>query len=299
MSFTRVATRRRFLRQVALASGASMAQYSRVHGQTAAIGHPICAFVKFLQGMSFKNLAQTLKRMGYNGIEATVRAGGQVAPERVEDDLPKLVDALRQEKLSMTIMASDINRADDALSEKTLRLASKLGIKRYRMAYYRYDPDKAVVSQIASFRSMAMELAALNRELGLQAIYQNHAGARYLGGTLWDLRELLEGIPVAQMAVGFDLRHAMVEGGMSWPVYWDMIKPHLGAVYVKDFVWEHGEVVNVPLGDGWVDKGFFTPERLLAFDGPISLHVEYLRRAGLDANIGALARDLVTLKEWL
>ena len=99
MSFTRVATRRRFLRQVALASGASMAQYSRAHGQTAAIGHPICAFVKFLQGMSFKNLAQTLKRMGYNGIEATVRAGGQVAPERVEDDLPKLVDALRQEKL--------------------------------------------------------------------------------------------------------------------------------------------------------------------------------------------------------
>ena len=199
----------------------------------------------------------------------------------------------------MTIMASGINRADDPLSEKTLRLASKLGVKRYRMSYYKYDLKKSVIDQIANFKSMAKELAALNRELGMQAIYQNHAGDRYLGGTIWDLRELLKGIPRDQMAVGFDMRHAKAEGGMSWPVYWNVIQPHVGAVYVKDFRWEEGKLVNVPLGDGWVNDRFFTPERLNGFEGPISLHVEYLQRAGLKPNTDALEKDLVTLRQWI
>jgi len=268
-------------------------------GQSGKDKHPVCAFVKFLQEMSFEELAATIKRLGFDGIEGTVRPGGHVPPERVEEDLPKLMQALRTHEVDMTIMASGINRADDPLSEKTLRLASKLGVKRYRMSYYKYDLKKSVIDQIASFKSMAKELAALNRELGMQAIYQNHAGDRYLGGTIWDLRELLKGIPRDQMAVGFDMRHAKAEGGMSWPVYWNVIQPHVGAVYVKDFRWEGGNLVNVPLGEGWVDDRFFTPERLSGFEGPISLHVEYLQRAGLKPNTDALAKDLTILRQWI
>lgn len=268
-------------------------------GQSGKDKHPVCAFVKFLQEMSFEELAATIKRLGFDGIEGTVRPRGHVPPERVEEDLPKLMQALRTHDVDMTIMASGINRADDPLSEKTLRLASKLGIKRYRMSYYKYDLKKSVIDQIASFKSMAKELAALNRELGMQAIYQNHAGDRYLGGTIWDLRELLKGIPRDQMAVGFDMRHAKAEGGMSWPVYWNVIQPHVGAVYVKDFRWEGGNLVNVPLGEGWVDDRFFTPERLNGFEGPISLHVEYLQGAGLKPNTDALEKDLATLRQWI
>jgi len=255
--------------------------------------------VKFLQDLSYADLARVIRKLGFQGIEGTVRPGGQVLPERVEEDLPKLMEALQGEKLEMTIMASGIHRADDPLSEKTLRLASKLGVKRYRMAYYRYDLDRPVTRQIASFKSMAKELAALNKELGMQAIYQNHSGARYLGSTIWDLRQLLRGIPKEQMAVGFDLRHAKVEGGMSWPVYWNVIQPHVGAVYVKDFVWKENKVLNVPLGEGWVDPRFFDAARLKAFDGPISLHVEYLHGAGAKANAEALEKDLATLRKWL
>ena len=290
--------RRSFAIQSSMAAG-SLLIPPNLFGQSGKHKHPICAFVKFLQEMSFEELAATIKRLGFDGIEGTVRPGGHVPPERVEEDLPKLMQALRTHDVDMTIMASGINRADDPLSEKTLRLASKLGVKRYRMSYYKYDLKKSVIDQIANFKSMAKELAALNRELGMQAIYQNHAGDRYLGGTIWDLRELLKGIPRDQMAVGFDMRHAKAEGGMSWPVYWNVIQPHVGAVYVKDFRWEEGKLVNVPLGDGWVNDRFFTPERLNGFEGPISLHVEYLQRAGLKPNTDALEKDLVTLRQWI
>ena len=38
----------------------------------------------------------------------------------------------------MTI-ASGINRIDDLVAENTLRLATKWGVKRYRMNYFRYE----------------------------------------------------------------------------------------------------------------------------------------------------------------
>lgn len=295
----KTSNRRQFLRQAAVATGATAGLQHQWLNAAVSKPHPICAFVKFLQELSHENLATTIKRLGFDGIEGTIRPGGQITPERVEEELPKLMEALKKQGLEMTIMASGINRADDPLSVKTLQIASKLGIKRYRMNYYRYELTKPISRQVADFRSMARDLAELNKELGMQAIYQNHAGAHYLGSTLWDLSYLMREIPVDQMAVGFDIRHAKVEGGMSWPVYWNMIQPHLGAVYVKDFLWKDNKVVNVPLGKGWVDNGFFTKDRLNAFEGPISLHVEYLDHAGLKANTDALDTDLATLRKWL
>ena len=101
-------------------------------------------------------------------------------------------------------------------------------------------------------------------------MYQNHAGARYLGATMWDLVDLLEGIPQEDISIGFDVRHAKVEAGLSWPVYWEIARPHLGGTLRKDFVWDQGKVINVPLGQGWVGEAFFHEGRLKHFQGPIT-----------------------------
>ena len=112
-------------------------------------------------------MARELAQFGYAGIEATIRRRGQVEPTEVEDGLPKLVEALRSEGLEITIMASDVNRADDPLMEKTLRVAAALGVKRYRMAYHQYDFAKPLRAQLDSLRPQVRELAALNKELGM------------------------------------------------------------------------------------------------------------------------------------
>ena len=46
--------------------------------------------------------AETIKELGFDGIEATVRKKGHVLPERVEDDLPRLVEALQKHDLEVT-----------------------------------------------------------------------------------------------------------------------------------------------------------------------------------------------------
>lgn len=260
---------------------------------------PICAFVKFIQQLSHEELARTVADLGFDGIEATVRRNGQISPERVEEELPKLADALGRQGLAVNVMTTDVNRADDPLSEKVLRTAAALGIRKYRMAYYRYDLSRPVLAQLEELRPMVRDLGALNRELGLTAVYQNHAGANYVGASLWDLALLLRDIPADRIGVAFDIRHATVEGGMAWPVSWNVVQPHLGAVFVKDFDWVNRKAANVPLGQGMVSPQFFKLLRAAEFDGPISLHVEYLEAGTLEENIAALGTDLKTLRRLL
>ena len=93
-------------------------------------GNKICAFVKFLQSLSYEQLAETIAELGFDGIEATVRDRGHVLPERVEEDLPKLVEALEKHDLEITVMASSVNSVDQPHTEKVLRTAFSLGVKR-------------------------------------------------------------------------------------------------------------------------------------------------------------------------
>lgn len=292
--------RRRFLAS-SLGASAALLLPSAAHAAAAATkpANNVCAFVKFLQSLSYERLAATIAELGFDGIEATVRERGQVLPERVEEDLPKLVEALQKHGLEITVMASSVNRVDQPHTEKVLRTAAALGIKRYRMQAYTYDLRQPVIRQIDQLRPVLKDLVAMNRELGLGCLYQNHSGKKYFGATVWDLYLLIKDYPVDQVGVAFDIRHATVEGGLAWPVHFNLMQPHFGAVYVKDFRWQGRRPENVPLGQGQVDPAFFTMLAKSAYRGPISLHVEYLERAGTAENIAALKQDLGTLRRLL
>ena len=257
-----------------------------------------CAFTKFLQDLSYEELASTIKDLGFDGVEATVRRKGHVLPERVEDDLPKMFEALKAQDIEVTAIASDVLEADE-LSQKVLRTASGLGIKRYRMGFYKYDPGQSVLPQLDEMRPKIADLVALNRELDMQALYQNHSGAKYMGATLWDLHSLIKDHPVEYMASAFDIRHATIEAGLAWPKLYDIMKPHIGAIFVKDFQWHDKKAEHVPLGTGRVDPKFFEMVKQDKFAGPYSLHVEYLKKEGVQANIDALRRDFAVLKKWV
>jgi sugar phosphate isomerase/epimerase len=265
--------------------------------------NPICVFTKPFQSLSYDQLADRVAELGFDGIEATIRDGGHIEPQQVADELPKMVEALRSRNLEITVMTSSINDPQDRFTEPVLRTAAGLGIKRYRMKYFNYDPQQPIAKQITAWRSQFQELAALNAEIGIRALYQNHASGKMLGAALWDLARVLRGIPTEQIAVAYDIRHATVEGGMSWPTTFRMIRPHVDTVYVKDFVWGEGaKPTNVPLGQGRVDPTFFRMLAEIGFSGPISLHEEYLdhRPAELvPEHLAAIKKDLATLRQWL
>ena len=109
-------------------------------------------------------------------------------------------------------------------------------------------------------------------------------------------------IPASDIGVAYDIRHATAEGGMSWPATFNMIRPLVETVYVKDFIWGEKRPTNVPLGEGRVDPKFFKMLRESGFHGPISLHEEYLDHRKPDLvpeHLAAIKKDLQTLKGWL
>ena len=236
---------------------------------------------------------------GFDGVEATVRKGGIIAPAAAANELPKFCATLRENGCGVTLIATDINGADDPLSEKVLRTAAEAGIKYYRTAYYRYDLKKPVRPQVENYRAAARDLAAMNKELGITGVYQNHVGAPNLGASLWDLDDLLEDIDPDHLGVAFDIRHATAEGGTTWPLLWKLIEQRVRMVYVKDFVWKGRKPQNVALGEGQVDRAFFTKLTNSGSQVPISVHVEYLHKGGVDANVAALKSDRETLAKWL
>jgi sugar phosphate isomerase/epimerase len=262
-------------------------------------GQRLCAFEKPLQFLSYADLADTMATISVSGIEATVRAKGHVLPGNVAEDLPRLQDALQKRGREITIIATDINAADQPHAELVLSTAAKLGIRHYRMQWYRYDLRKPILPQLDAFAASLRHLVDLTRELKMNAIYHNHSGPDLVGAPIWDIYELLKNYDPKIIGIGFDIHHAVVEGGLSWQIQFRLIASHLAAIYVKDFVWENNEVKDVPLGEGRVDRSFFPMVRKLGFNGPICLHIEYLDGKKEDVIAAAFRRDLATLRSWL
>lgn len=262
-----------------------------------------CTFTKPLQHLTYAEMAKTIAAMGFDGIEGAVRPKGHVLPERVDEDLPQLAAALQAEGLSFTVMTTAINEVStEQMTEKILRAAAAAGVKRYRMGYYKYDLTKSIRAQLDEFRPRLKDLVALSRELGIKPVYQNHSGKDYFGGPIWDLAEVLADHDPAHVGVAFDIGHATVEGAKAWPLNFAVIRPHLDTVYVKEPSWKDNVLGWGPIGEGAVDKGFFKLLKESDFNGPVSLHVEYLGHddpAKVPTVLAAIEKDFKTLKGLL
>jgi len=302
MNSTTTLSRRQFLGRAAMFTAAATALPSAISA-AAEIVDPwkFCAFEKPLQFLSFDELADLLAELGFNGVEATVRPGGHVLPERVEEDLPKFVEALKKRGLEITILTSGINSVAQPHTEKVLRTAAKLGIQRYRMLWWQYDLKQPIWPQVESFRPVLKDLVALNCEVGISGLYQNHSGPKTVGASLWDIYSLIKDYQPKDIGLAYDVYHAQVEGGLSWPAQFNLVKSHITAVCIKDFIWVDDGLKDMPVGKGRLNRKIIPMLKEAKFTGPMSIHVEYFPNDSRDKQaIGnAFGTDLETWRAWL
>lgn len=267
-------------------------------------------FSKHLQFLNYADMADAAVSMGFNGVDLTVRPDGHVLPGRVEDDLPKAVDALKKVNFLPSLLTTAVGDAANVDDIRVLRTASKLGFDQYRMNWYRYDPKQSIPDSIQRFQGQLRALGEYNKNLNLTGCYQNHAGL-LVGSSVWELWEILKTADPAHMGVQYDIRHATVEGGLSWPNGLRLLQPHLKSIVLKDFKWttKNGEwvVQDVPIGEGMVDfKTYFRLLKQANVHVPVSLHIEYpmggaehgATRLTIPQNdlFTAIKRDLTRLK---
>ncbi len=298
---SRIMQRRQFLERSVLAL-ATCAAPGLAAENAAAGARPRAVFTKTLEGLSADSLGAKLAELGVGCIEAPIRAGGHIEPKAVPDRLPGFVEGLKKHGVEIGILTSDIGQADKA-SEALLRTAAALGIKRYRLVHYRYDLTKPIAPQLVEIRAKLKDLAAMNRELGMQGQYQNHRGNNFVGGPIWDMVSALEGIDVADLGLAFDFAHATVEGSNTWELNLRRAAPHIAALYFKDYRLNGRQWDACPLGQGIVNpKSGALVRELLPAGTPVSLHVEYIGGSGEERTretFAAMKADLATLEKWL
>ncbi len=240
---------------------------------------PIHIFSKHLQFLDYGKMAESAARMGFDGIDLTVRPGGHVEPERVTRQLPEAVQAIRDHGINSIMITTVVDDAADPMDIKVLETAASLDIQFYRMNWFSYPPDLTVPQAVEKFNIEIRQLAILNQKLGLIGCYQNHAG-QLAGASIFELHQMLEQASQDAMGVQYDIRHATVEGGRSWETGLRLIAPRIKTLVLKDFKWALKEgkwiIENTPLGEGMVDfKHYFQLLKKYEIQAPISLHLEY------------------------
>ncbi len=261
-------------------------------------------FTKPFVGLSYQEIAKHVAALGYDGVEVPIRKKEIREGADVIDEIPKMVEAYRNEKLDVVTLTTDIIDVSKASrTEEILRAAQKCGVKRFRMGWYRYDNTKPIWPQLDSFRSKFHDLVTLAKEIGIQPIYQNHSGAKMAGAGIWDIALLMKDYPLSEVAWAFDMMHAKVEGGLSWPTEFALASDRLGVVHFKNYVWENNVPRSVSLATGLVNKESVYVLKKKSYVGPCLIHIEYLKgdiqQADFLANvIKASKDDLVTLQNW-
>ncbi|MDQ6481644.1 TIM barrel protein [Dyadobacter sp. LHD-138] len=307
-------SRRKFLINAALAGSAipllTHEAFSSQPGRVADVPK-INIFSKHLQFLNYKDMAEAAKEIGFDGIDLTVRPKGHVLPERVENDLPLAVEAMKKVGFAPLMMCTAVEDANNPLDKKVLETAATQGIKYYRMNWYKYNEQKTIPQSLSEYRDKMAGLSQLNKKLGLTGCYQNHAG-RMVGASMFEIWEILQKADAKHMGAQYDIRHATLEGGLSWQTGFNLIESHIRTIVLKDFMWDKSSgkwaPKSMPLGEGMVDfKTYFKLLKDHNIQVPICLHLEYpLGGADQGADkitvapkvvFDAMKRDLQRVKE--
>lgn len=273
----------------------------------------VSVFSKNLHWLNWNDMAVAVKEIGFDGIDLTVRPEGHVLPERVVEDLPKAVAAIRKQGLEVYMITTAITNASEPYAASIIKTAGELGIKNYRLGWFSYNKKLSTTDNLKIFTKQLQDLAQLNKKYKIHGDYQNHAGA-YFGAPVLDLWMALKEADPQWIGSQYDIRHATVEGAHSWPVGFNLLRDYIQTINFKDFQWAKidgkWKEENVPLGKGMVDfKEYFKLLNETHFNGPVSLHYEYELGGAENGTktltipkeqvLSAMKRDLNTLKKFV
>jgi L-ribulose-5-phosphate 3-epimerase len=328
-------SRRKFLSQVAGAGAmASLPNLPKIDDRSAA-RLPIVYFSKHLQWLEWEQMAETARELGFDGVDLTVRKGGHVEPERVQEDLPKVAKIVRATGLDIPMITAEIVDVNSPHAEAIIRTASELGIPRYRWGWFSWSDERKVPdlsnfhasierpsgllldvpARLDELRRRVATLAELNEKYKICAMYHNHSGSM-VGASVWDLWSLIRDSSPQWVSSNFDVGHATVEGGLGgWANSARLMVPFMRGTAIKDFKWGKNakgewEPLWCPLGEGMVNfRAYFAMIKEARFSGPVQLHTEYplggvengARTLAIDKSqaLAAIRKDVDTLKLWM
>lgn len=268
-------------------------------------------FSKHLQFLNYRKAAEISAEIGFKGLDLTVRPKGHVLPENVKVDLPKAISEIRKAGLNCEMITTAISDVRNPLDVEVIETAASEKVRYYRSNWFKYKENISLESSLDYYKERVSELSKLNKVHNIIGCYQNHSGTS-IGASVWEVKKILESADTDFFGTQYDIRHAVAEGGQSWPNGVKLLKDHIKVIVLKDFKWgkENGKwkIINVPIGEGMVDfNAYFSLLKILGLKPPVCLHLEYplggADKGRYDITVNpkvvfdAMKRDLNTIQE--
>ncbi|MBM4049349.1 MAG: sugar phosphate isomerase/epimerase [Planctomycetes bacterium] len=240
-------------------------------------------FSKMLGAMSVAKAGETIKGLGFDGVDLTVRPQGHVLPENVRRDLPEAVKTLKGIGLSVPMLTTAVTDASEPHAEDVFATAAQCGVKRLKLGYWRYDGFGKLHEQMNVVRKLLVGLERLALKHGVVAGIHTHSGP-FMSAHAGVVHLLMKDTDPKAICAYVDPGHLTVEGGYrGWQIGLDLLSGRIGMVAVKDFGWfqeapgqKKWKHKLVPLCEGMVPwPDVFKHLRQVGFDGPVSVHSEY------------------------
>ena len=243
---------------------------------------PIVVFSKVYQELklSFEQAAEVTIEAGLDGIDCPVRPGGEIEPAQAAEAIPRYAAALAKHGTRMRLITSGILGVDSPNARDVLAAAKKLDIRDYRLGfwYYRSANKSDREKSRAEIRARSEKLAAMNHEMGMCGLFQNHSSDKNeatgpVGSDLNELHDLVKDFDPNQIGVAFDLGHAIISHGNAWPEQFERLKDHIRVVYIKDV---RRPAQFVPFGQGEFGRtDYFQRLIKMNYHAPLSIHIEF------------------------
>ncbi len=240
-------------------------------------------------------LGAKIKDMGFDGIELPVRPGYQVAPEKVEKDLPVTTRALADLGLKIHSVAGTVD-------EPTMAACAESGIPMIRICVQ--IPEGANYLDFeAQQRKEWDQLVPLLDKYKVTIGVQNHCD-RWVTNAM-GLRTLLEGYDPAHIAAVWDPAHNALNGE-PMDLALDIIESKICMVNLKNAFWKQ---INGPEAEyaqwrpywttgrnGMAPWSFVAQElKRRSWSGPLCLTAEYSDEPSVDR----LAREDIAYAKQL
>lgn len=266
-------------------------------------------FSKMLQQLSIAEAGDAIARMGFDGVDLTVRDKGHILPENVVTALPPAVETFREKGLEVGMLTTAVTSVESPYAADIFRTAAQCGIKYVKLGYWLYEGFGTVKASISRARADLKGLEALALEHGVTATIHTHSG-NFLTADLAICALLVEGLDPSAIGIYVDAGHIVVEGGYgAWKQGLDLVQERVRLVGAKSFGWfpeTNGKLRSIRWSPRTLpfDKGMtewdelFACLRAMSYDGYISLHSEY-NDLSLQELIAQTEADLALAKRAL
>lgn len=241
-------------------------------------------FTKLFKGHTLDEIAEHGTDLGFDGIDLLIRDGHQVTPGE-PDGIAKAVSHLRQAGLSVPMATTDLTDPGWPGAERLLAACAQSGIRTIRLGYWKYDP---AVGYASLFDAACRDLDGLEKlaeTKGVQLAIQLHGDTVHSSGS--QTRALLEGHDPRFLSAYVDPGNQTVQDGREdWHFTFDVLKPWLSCVGIKNGGWFPGQIDANGQRRWWSDwlglaDGMVPWDDILAylkhdkFDGLLTLHSHY------------------------